>query len=181
MKLELHPDDRPPAELTLDEYLHSSYSPDCDFVDGHSEERNVGILNHSLAVMGFIAFMHNKRAVWKAEVLPSLRLRVSPTRVRVADLCLLRCDAPHEQIPTHPPILVIEVLDEEDRIRQTMEKLNDYLRFGVGCVWLVDPETRKVWRAIDGGLHIVDADELVVPDTPIRIPLSEAFAELDRA
>jgi len=181
MKLELHPSDRPPAELTLDEYLHSSFSPDCDFVDGRSEERNVGILSHSLAVMGFIAYMHNKRAEWNAEVLPSLRLQVSPTRVRTADLCLLSLDAPREQIPTHPPILVIEVLDEEDRLCATFEKLNDYLRFGVKCVWLVDPETRNAWRAVDGGLYLVDDDELFVPATPIRIPLREVFTELDRA
>lgn len=181
MKLELHPDDRPPIELTLDEYLRSSFSPDCDFVDGHSEERNVGILSHSLAVMGFMSYMHSRREAWNAEVLPSLRLRVSPTRVRVADLCLLSLDAPREQIPTHPPILVIEILDEEDRVCATLEKLNDYLRFGVRGVWLADPETRRVWGALDGGLHFVDGDELVGPNTRIRIPLSEAFAELDRA
>lgn len=181
MKLELHPDDRPPVELTLDEYLHSSFTPDCDFVDGRSEERNVGILNHSLAVMGFMSYMHERRKDWNTEALQSLRLRVSPTRIRVADLCLLSREAPREQVPTHPPILVIEVLDEEDRVRATMEKLNDYLRFGVKCVWLADPETRKVWRAVDGGLHLVQDGELVVPGTPIRVVLSETFAELDRA
>lgn len=127
-----------------------------------------------------MAYMHNRREEWNAEVLPSLRLQVSPTRVRTADLCLLSLNAPHEQVPTHPPILVIEVLDEEDRVCSVLEKLNDYLRFGVECVWLVDPETLRVWRARDSGLHGVDGDELVVPNTRIRIPLSEAFAELDR-
>jgi Uma2 family endonuclease len=124
--------------------------------------------------------MHNRREEWNAEVLPSLRLWVSSTRLRVADLCLLSLDAPREQIPTHPPILVIEVLDEQDRFCSMLEKLNDYLRFGVECVWLVDPGTRRVWRARDSGLHRVDGDELVVPETVIRIPVSEAFAELDR-
>jgi hypothetical protein len=31
-----------PALLSLEEYLRTSYHPDCDFVDGHLEERNLG-------------------------------------------------------------------------------------------------------------------------------------------
>ena len=38
LKLELAEDDRPPAILTLEEYLHHVWRPDCDFVDGRSEE-----------------------------------------------------------------------------------------------------------------------------------------------
>lgn len=76
---------------------------------------------------------------------------------------------------------MIEVLDEEDRVCATMQELDDYLLFGVNCVWLVDPDTRKAWEAVDGGLRLVNGDELVVQDTPIRIPFKQVFAELDRA
>ena len=78
MKAELAEDDRPPAELSLEEYLHSSWSPDCDFVDGRSEERNVGIFNHSVLVTAIMVAMHRKREEWNSQVLPSLRMRVSP-------------------------------------------------------------------------------------------------------
>ena len=33
--------------IFLEEYLASTYEPDCDYVDGHLEERNLGELNHS--------------------------------------------------------------------------------------------------------------------------------------
>ena len=33
--------------LTLEEYLRTSYRPDCEFVDGVLEERNVGEYEHS--------------------------------------------------------------------------------------------------------------------------------------
>ena len=36
-----------PVELTMDEYLHTMYHPDCDFVDGHLEERNLGEFEHT--------------------------------------------------------------------------------------------------------------------------------------
>ena len=33
--------------VSLSDYLHSSYEPDADFVDGHIEQRPVGELDHS--------------------------------------------------------------------------------------------------------------------------------------
>jgi len=180
MRLELAEDDRPPAELTLEEYLHSSFSPDCDFVDGRSEERNVGVFNHSALIAALMIAMHRKREEWNAQVLPSLRMRVSPTRVRVSDLCLISNDLPKEQILTHPPLVVIEVLDEEDRFCATMEKLADFERFGVQRTWTVDPEHRVAFRYASGGMERVVNDELSLPGTPIRVVLSEMFAELDR-
>ena len=36
-----------PALVSVEEYLHTSYSPDVDYVDGLLEERNVGEIDHS--------------------------------------------------------------------------------------------------------------------------------------
>jgi hypothetical protein len=36
--------------VSLEEYLHTSYRPDCDFVEGHVLERNVGLRTHSSAM-----------------------------------------------------------------------------------------------------------------------------------
>jgi len=180
IKFQLAEDDRPPAELTLDEYLHSSFSPDCDFVDGRSEERNVGVFNHSALLAALMAAMHRKRDEWNAQVLPSLRMIVSSSRVRVPDLCLVSYDAPDEQVLTHPPLLVIEVLDQEDRLCATMEKLADFERFGVERIWLIDPERRVAYRYANAGLEKIMEDQLTLPGTPIRIALGEMFAELDR-
>ena len=33
--------------ISVEDYLASCYEPDCDFVDGHVEERNVGEWDHS--------------------------------------------------------------------------------------------------------------------------------------
>ena len=179
VKLELAEDDRPPATLTIEEYYSHLWRPDCDFLDGRSEERNVGILNQQIVITAMMVTTNDRRDEWRALMLPSLRLRVSPTRVRVPDLCLISDDAPHEQVPTHPPILVIEVLDEEDRYCATMEKLDDYERFGVEYIWLVDPERRRAYRYRGGNLGKVQTGELAVPGTPIRVDLGETFAELD--
>ena len=139
MKLELAEDDRPPAELSLEGYLHSNWRPDCDFVDGRAEERNLGTSAHSRAVTVLILMLADKQEPWSYLALPSLRMRVSPTRVRVPDLCVIQRGGPKEQVLTHPPLAAIDVLDEEDRLCATMEKLADYERFGVGHIWIIDP------------------------------------------
>jgi Uma2 family endonuclease len=118
---------------------------------------------------------------WSVLPLPSLRIRVSPTRVRVPDVCVIQRGSGQEQILTHPPLAVIEVLDDEDRFCAQIEKFADFERFGVEHIWAIDPERRRAYRFKDWGLENVVNGELTVPETPIRVVLSEVFAELDRA
>ncbi len=33
-------------EISVREYLGSSYEPDCDYIDGHLEQRNLGEFDH---------------------------------------------------------------------------------------------------------------------------------------
>ena len=35
------------TEISLDEYLRTDYEPDCDYVDGELQERNLGEKEHS--------------------------------------------------------------------------------------------------------------------------------------
>jgi len=182
MKLQLAEDDRPPATLSLEEYLSSNWRPDCDFVDGRSEERNLGVYNHSRMVASLLWILSGKQewGKWPVLPLPSLRLRVSPTRVRVPDVCVIARGGPREQVLTHPPLAVFEVLDEEDRFSATMNKLADFARFGVEHIWTIDPARRHIDRYVNGGLEKAGMGELAVPGTPIRVVLNELFAELDR-
>jgi Uma2 family endonuclease len=105
---------------------------------------------------------------------------VSSSRFRVPDLTVLRAGAPKEQIIAHPPLIVIEILSPEDRLSRFQDRIEDYLVFGVEHIWIVDPERRAAYTATASGLHPVRTNELTVPETPIRVVLSELFAELDR-
>ena len=35
------------TQISVEEYLHTAYRPDCDYVDGVVEERNLGERDHS--------------------------------------------------------------------------------------------------------------------------------------
>ncbi len=173
-------EDPHPELISVREYLTTSYQPDCDYVDGRIEERNVGEYDHGyLQTLLAVLFMNN-RSTWGALAVTEVRTQVSSTRFRVPDLSILRAGAPREPIIRHPQLIAIEILSPEDRLSRMQEKVDDYLEFGVENIWVIDPETRKAWTADTTGFHIVQNDELTVAGTPIRVVLSELFAEMGR-
>jgi Uma2 family endonuclease len=166
--------------VTVEEYLRTSYRPDCDYVDGRVEERNVGEFDHGYLQTLLAVLFTNNRDAWGVRAVTDVRTQVSRARFRVPDLSVLRADAPKEQILTHPPLIAIEILSPEDRLSRFQARIDDYLAFGVENIWILDPERRAAWTATKAGLQIVQNGELTVPETPIRVVLSDLFAELDR-
>ncbi len=173
--------DDPQTEfVSVREYLTTSYRPDCDYVDGRIEERNVGEFDHSLIQTLLGQLIMNNRAAWGVLALTDVRVQVKATRFRVPDLTVVRADAPREQILTHPPLLVIEILLPEDRLSRTTERTDEYIDFGIENIWIVDPKRRLAYRVTKAGLELTPSNEITVPETPIRVALNDLFAELDR-
>jgi Uma2 family endonuclease len=174
-------EDPDPELVSVREYLTTSYRPDCEYVDGRIEERNLGEYDHGLlqTILGYLFMIH--RGDWGVQAVTDVRTQVRSRRFRVPDLTVLRAGAPKEQIITHPPLIVIEILSPEDRLSRFQSRIEDYLVFGVEHIWIIDPESRTAYTATASGLHPVRTNELTVPETPIRVVLSDLFAELDRA
>jgi Uma2 family endonuclease len=166
--------------VTVEEYLHSSYRPDCDYVDGRIEERNVGEYEHGLLQTLLATLFTVNRKAWGVKAVTDVRSQVSARHFRVPDLSVLRADAPKQRILTNPPLIVIEILSPEDRLSRVQDRIEDYLVFGVEHIWILDPERRAAYTASVSGLHPVRDNQLIVPETPIRVVLSDLFAELDR-
>jgi Uma2 family endonuclease len=76
--------------------------------------------------------------------------------------------------------MAIEILSPEDRLNAVTERAQEYLEFGMEYVWIVDPKKRLVHRLTPAGLERTPSGEIVAEGTPIRVVLSELFAELDR-
>jgi Uma2 family endonuclease len=167
--------------VTVEEYLHTVYEPECDYVDGRIEDRNVGEYDHGLLQALLAAIFTNNRHSWGVQAVTDVRTQVKQTRFRCPDVLVVRASAPREQILTRPPLIAIEILSPEDRLNRLQTKLDDYVQFGIENIWIIDPETRRAWTADREGLHPVETGELIVPGTPIRVVLAEMFAELDRA
>lgn len=165
--------------ISVSEYLHSVYRPDCDYVDGEVQERNLGELDQSDLQGRFLELLgaEGNRPYVKANA--EIRVQVSPTRYRVPDICVRAVPAAREQIIHTPPLLCVEILSPEDRISRVRERVSDFLQMGVREVWLVDPGTRSV--SVCSGHSAVDhsTGSLSVPGTPVQISIEDIFRVLD--
>jgi len=57
------------------------------------------------------------------------------------------------------------------------EKIDDYLKFGVRYVWLIDPRKKLAWSYTREGKR--EAVSILITDEPrIKLPISELFEEL---
>ena len=170
-----------PALLSIEQYLHTSYHPDVHFVDGELEERNVGEYSHS-KIQGFITslFIANEER-WGTDALVEQRIRISATRVRIADVAVLGPHAPYEEVTVTPPLLCIEVLSPEDRLSRAELVMADYRAMGVPNIWLIDPIHRTAYTFGASGTQMLIGTQLTVPGTAILLDLPTLFAKLDAA
>jgi Uma2 family endonuclease len=161
------------ATVLLEEYLQTSYRPDCEYVDGELLERNVGEWDHSRLQGLLYRYLGNREKEWGILVVPEQRVQVKARRFRVPDITVLTGPAPTGGIITDPPFLCIEVLSPEDRMQQMQERIDDYLTFGVRYVWLIHPGTRRAFVYTAEGVREVKDGLLSTSDPDIRVPLSE--------
>ncbi len=167
--------------ISVQEYLSTTYRPDRDFVDGELRERNLGELEHSLLQGATFAWFWTRQREWNVLPLVEQRIQVAPTRFRVPDVTVLRSDQPLEPIITTPPLILIEVLSKDDSLRSIRERVDDYLNFGVRHVWILDPASKRAYVCSPTGFQEPEQGMLAVPNTPIRLLLSELFDQLKRS
>jgi Uma2 family endonuclease len=163
--------------ISVEEYLNTSYDPDCDYVDGEVIERNIGELDHAGLQGLIITWLMSRRRELGVYVFPEIRVQVAPTRFRVADIAVTT-HKPRGRILREPPFLCIEILSPENRVSRMEVKIDDYLNFGVAYVWLIDPGKKLAWSYTrDGGR---ESTSLLITDEPrIELPTAEVFAGLD--
>jgi Uma2 family endonuclease len=163
------------ALVPVEEYLRTTYDPDCDYVDGEVLERNLGERDHSTLQAELIFYLMTRRKTWNIFVVPEQRVQVSPTRFRVPDICVYLGEGPKDQIFRTPPFICIEILSPEDRWDRMQKKIDDYLRFGVQYVWVINPPDQRAWACTtDGSVEIRDGI-LRTENPSLTVPLAEIF------
>jgi Uma2 family endonuclease len=159
--------------VPVEEYLSTSYSPDPDYVDGELRQRNVGEYPHSKVQRRLIAFFERLAANHPLHPAPELRLKLGAARYRVADLAVFAGEEPSENVPSRPPLAVIEILSREDRWVDVLEKLEDYRQWGVDHIWLADPWSRRLMVYSGDGLRPAEAFE--IPELGAKLAAGEIF------
>jgi Uma2 family endonuclease len=162
--------------VPVSDYLATAYRPDCDYVDGQVQERNLGELDHSDLQRQLILLLANAKEI---RVNPELRVQVSANRFRVPDICVLSADAPREQVVRSAPLLCIEILSPEDTLSRMVERVHDFLNMGVRQVWIFDPRLRSAMVCEGSAMVEHTAGQLALPGTQVTVDLAEVFRVLD--
>jgi Uma2 family endonuclease len=137
------------THIPIEVYLRSSYEPDAEYVDGVIEERAVGEYDHAAWQEAICYWFRQHGHDWNVRVKPELRIQVAPTRFRVPDVTVLDRVQSIEQIVTHPPVAVFEILSPEDTMQRLKRKLEDYRIMGIPEVWVIDPQDGAYYRYED--------------------------------
>ncbi|MDX2179765.1 MAG: Uma2 family endonuclease [Bryobacteraceae bacterium] len=158
--------------ISVDEYLHTVYEHDCEYVHGEVVERGMPTENHSRTQTHFIeeAFLLRQRG-FDVHARAELRNRLEPTLFRIPDVAYY-IGRPNKQVPDMPPLAAIEIKSPDDRRSRLLEKLAEYRAWGVKYIWFADPEERKFF-VYDGELH--EVEEYSIPEIGLRLTREQIF------
>ncbi|HZL57204.1 MAG TPA: Uma2 family endonuclease [Bryobacteraceae bacterium] len=132
--------------VSLEEYLSTSYDPDCEYAEGRVLDRHVGEFNHSFLQVAICVALRE----FGLRAYTELRCQVKPARFRVPDvLALARGEKRERRYMTSTPYIVVEILSPPDAVsglRDTVgglrEKIDDYVEMGIPNIWTVDPDAQ---------------------------------------
>lgn len=161
--------------ISVDEYLRTSFDPDCDFVEGEVLERNVGKRRHSYAQIRIGAWFVHRQQDLRLEPMTELRMRVGPNKIRIPDVLVSEMPLPDEEVFTSPPYLCIEVMSPDDTMASLQDRLDDYLHFGVPNVWVVDPWKHRGWHVTADGWANAVGGIMRTADGRIALPLVDVL------
>jgi Uma2 family endonuclease len=163
--------------VPVEVYLHSSYEPDAEYVDGTIEERAAGEYDHASWQNAIQVWFQQHAKEWNIRVRPELRVQVAKSRFRVPDVTVLDRNQPIEQIITHAPVAVFEILSPEDTHSRLMRKLADYEGMGIPQIWVIDPKAASFHRYRND--ELTKSHQFEEPSKGIRFDLDELKTLLD--
>ncbi len=166
------------VRISISEYLQTTYRPDREYVDGELLERNVGKWDHARIQALLGAWFYNHEHEWNVIVATELRVQVSPTRIRIPDVCLVS-NGPQPSVLVDPPLLAVEILSPDDTYAEMTQRCKDYIGMGVRTLWIVDPTNRTGHMWVSGAW--TESSILSVPGTSIKADLNTIFGQLEAA
>src|SRR5579871_1403442 len=113
------------TQMTVEEYLRTSFRPDCEYVDGEVLERNVGEQGHSEVQWRLIEFFIKNRGKWDVYPLQEWRFKLTDRHYRVPDFTIVAGRKPKEPVLVTRPLVCVEILSPEDRMSRMQKKIAD--------------------------------------------------------
>jgi Uma2 family endonuclease len=164
------------SQITAEQYLHMTFEYDAEFVHGEIVERAMPDRLHSTVQFRILMAIGRLIQSFALFPYPELRLRLEARVFRVPDVAVFAGQAPKENVPSEPPLLVIEILSKDDRHHNLMQKLEEYRVWGVPNIWVVDPHGKRLALYTAAGLQHVSS--LALSDYPFELTPAVLFSDL---
>jgi Uma2 family endonuclease len=158
--------------IPIEEYLHTSYDgTDREFRDGEVVERSMPDYLHGKCQGTLFAFFFALKK--RNNLYPSVetRVRLTTNRVLIPDVSVFHPKEP-QRVPDFPPFIAIEVLSVDDRLSEVRDKLEEYRKYGVPHVWLVDPHSRRLYCCEE---KLKEVESLRIPELDVELRPSDIF------
>jgi Uma2 family endonuclease len=163
------------AQIRAEDYLRMSFEHDAEFVRGEIVERYGTDWTHSTVQFNVLMQFGNMIQSGPLYPLPELRMKLADDVYRVTDVCVY-VGRPQQLIPETPPLAVIEIICEDDRYVDVVQKVDEYRAWGVPNIWLIDPMVKRLEVCTEWGIRYVPSFSL--PDYFSQLTPAELFENL---
>lgn len=166
--------------LPVEKYLHTSYEPDMEYVDGRLVERDVGERLHSRLQAMLVIILSSREKERGFEAFIAQRIAIQERRrYRIPDVCVKA--VPYDPVAILERLdVVIEILSPGDTLKAASEKCAEYFHAGIPSIWVVDPYRKALYQFDQGGLRLL-SEPVLANDLTGPVDFSDLFAELDRS
>ena len=166
------------TQIGVEEYLALAFPdrPEPDYVHGEVVERSLPTPIHAqiqvlLGVL-FAPLLKRVRLVLMSE----LRVRIEPDLFRVVDFAVYRDARPEGRYGTSPAYVAIEIVSPDDSYNNLTQRLEDYRRWCVPHVWLIDPWLKRLYEYTDAGL--LQHPSLRLPEFDFELASEDVFRDV---
>jgi Uma2 family endonuclease len=159
------------ALITVAQYLATPYEREPEFVHGELLERSLPTGSHGATQLRLGSRLLTLADTHRLYCGVEIRMRLAEDLYRIPDIAL--GPGPLPQVPSSPPLLVVEVSSPDDRLYDLLQKLEEYRVWGVEHIWLVEPELKKFHVYDHGSLR--EVDQLELPRFGFRVTTGELF------
>jgi Uma2 family endonuclease len=155
-------------QISPGEYLSTSFEDlDREYVRGEIVQRAMPDYPHGKTQLELGVRFRSLRDSHRLYACSETRMRLSPDLIRIPHVAVFADSEPQERIPSHPPLLVVEIISPDDRFSDVLEKLAEYRKWGVPHIWVVDPH-RRTLASYDAGV-LAQVDRLTLPGYPLEV------------
>lgn len=164
------------SHIGVEEYLDLVFQdrPEPDYVDGEVIERALPDVAHSrLKASLALAFAPLARS---ARLMTGLRLQIEPRLFRIVDFAIYLGAKLEGRYADRPAFAMAEIVAPEDSFTSVIRRLEDYRRWGVPHIWVVDPQVKRLYEYREAGLLQFPA--LRLPEFDFEVSAQELFKDI---